>query len=155
MKSRQYQLAQINIAKARVPMDSEIMRGFVERIEATNALANGSPGFVWRWQGDMGEARTARLLNDPNFLLNVSVWVDVESLKNFVYRSAHLGLIQAGGQWFDKMPSAQKHQALWWAEAGHLPTPEEAKKKLDHLRDHGATSHAFSFGKPFPPPQSG
>ena len=42
--------------------------------------------------------------------------------------------------------------ALWWVPQGHIPTVEEARERLEHLRMHGATAYAFSFKMPFPAP---
>jgi len=41
---------------------------------------------------------------------------------------------------------------LWWIPEGHVPTVEEAKQKLDHLRTHGPTLEAFDFRHPHPGP---
>ena len=41
-----YNLAQINIAQGKAAVDSEIMQGFVSRIEEINAIADKGPGFI-------------------------------------------------------------------------------------------------------------
>jgi hypothetical protein len=38
-------LAQINVARLREPIDSELLADFVDALEPVNALADGSPGF--------------------------------------------------------------------------------------------------------------
>ena len=144
-----YHLAQINVAKARAEMDTELMSGFVSRLEEINALADQSPGFIWRLQSDDGDATAIRVFDDPLLLVNMSVWEDIDVLKQYVYRSAHVELIQDRDAWFHKIQSA--HQALWWIPCGHQPTPEEGKEKLQYLNSHGPTHAAFTFAKPFLP----
>jgi hypothetical protein len=34
---------------------------------------------------------------------------------------------------------------MWWVPAGHRPTIEEAVERLEHLRQHGASDHAFGW----------
>jgi hypothetical protein len=43
-----FQLAQVNIARARGPLDSAIMADFVGALDRINAVADAAPGFVWR-----------------------------------------------------------------------------------------------------------
>jgi hypothetical protein len=43
----------------------------------------------------------------------------------------------------------------WRVEAGHRPTVEGAEKRLPHVREHGATAHAFTLRTSFPPPVAG
>ena len=145
-----YHLAQVNIARARAEMDADLMSGFVARLDEINRLAEGSKGFVWRLIGDGADATSIRAFDDPMMLVNMSVWEDLESLKHFVYKSAHVELIRDRDAWFSKLLEA--HQVLWWVPAGHTPTVHEAKARLDHIRAHGPSPAAFSFAKPFAAP---
>ena len=142
-----YQLAQINIATARDSMDSETMRGFSERLDEINALADQFPGFVWRLQTEDGDATSIQAFDDPSLLINMSVWEDLDSLKKYVYKSAHVELLRDRDAWFGKIVAA--HQALWWVPAGHIPTLEEGKERLAHLDQHGPGERAFTFAKPY------
>lgn len=145
-----YHLAQINIAYALGEMDSEIMEGFVSRLDEINAIADKSEGFVWRLQDEEGDSTSIRVFDDPMILVNMSVWEDVKYLKNFVYKSAHVEMIRDRDAWFKKMPTA--HQALWWIPTGKIPTVDEGKEKLRLLEENGPTEMAFTFGKTFPSP---
>ncbi len=140
-------LAQINIALARAQMDSETMSGFVDRLNEINALADRSPGFIWRLQTEEGDSTSIRVFDNPLMLVNMSVWEDLESLKRYVYESAHLELIKSRKAWFDKLPGA--HQALWWVPKGHIPSIEEGKSKLDCISQNGPSREAFNFAKHF------
>jgi hypothetical protein len=145
-----WHLAQVNIAQALAPLDSPVMAGFVARIAEINALAEGSPGYVWRFQDDTGNALYVRPYPDPNVLFNLSVWQTPDHLKAYVYRSGHVELMRQKQQWFEH--SDEAILALWWIPAGTLPSVDEAKARLEHLRRHGPSAHAFGFREIFPSP---
>src|SRR5689334_6665099 len=139
----EYHLAQINIARMRAPLADPLMADFVAQLAPINALADQSPGFVWRLQSEGGDATAFRPYGDAPILVNMSVWESVEYLRAYVYRSAHTGVMRGRKQWFEKFDGA--YYALWWVPAGHRPTVEEGRARLDHLREHGETAYAFSF----------
>jgi len=43
-----YELAQLNIGIIKGPMDSPIMAEFAANLDRINAVADSSPGFLWR-----------------------------------------------------------------------------------------------------------
>ncbi len=133
----------------KAPLDDPLMAGFVARLSEINALADASPGFVWRLQGEAGDATYLRPYDDDRILFNLSVWDSVEDLKSYVYRTAHAELLQQRREWFDYFGGA--YVALWWVPAGHLPGIDEAKKRLAHLQEHGPSQFAFNFKTTFPP----
>jgi len=137
------QLAQLNIGRAAAPLDSEQLRDFMENLDPINALAEASAGFVWRLQTEDGNATAIKAWDDPLMILNMSVWESVESLADFVYRSAHTDFLRRRREFFEKPVEAI--QVLWWVEDGHRPTVAEALARLEHLRAHGPTEHAFTF----------
>ena len=146
---KKYHLAQINIANSRAARDDEIMKGFVDRLAEINGLADGSPGFVWRLQTEEGDATEIQAFDDPLLLVNMSVWESIDALKNYVYKSLHVELIQDRDAWFKKMQKS--HQALWWIPEGHTPSIEEAKAKLEYLEANGPSEAAFTFARSFEP----
>jgi hypothetical protein len=144
-------LAQINIAKMLAPITDPVMADFVAQLSTINAIADTSSGFVWRLKSeDNGNATNIRAFDDEFLLVNLSVWESFESLFNYVYRSQHLQVMGDRRRWFER--SNEPTLALWWVVAGHIPTLEEAKERLEHLRQQGSTSYAFSFARSFPPP---
>jgi len=148
---KHYHLAQLNIGRVLGPIGSPIMAGFVAQLEEINALAEATPGFVWRLQGDTGDATDYRpYADDPTMLMNMSVWESVESLRDYVYKSAHRGPLQDRLKWFER--PTKPHLVLWWVPAGHIPSIDEAVKRVDFRHAHGDTAAAFSFSKVFPPP---
>jgi len=138
-----YHLAQVNIGRSITPFEDPAMAGFVARLVEINALADRAPGFIWRLQGEGGDATYLRPYDDDRILINLSVWESIEDLKAFVYRSAHLELIKQRHQWFEKFDGF--YMALWRIEAGHIPTVEEAKERLEYLRQNGESEFAFTF----------
>jgi hypothetical protein len=147
-----YHLAQLNVGTIKAPLESPVMADFVNNLDRVNALAEASPGFVWRLQTEAGNATDIRPTEDPNLLMNMSVWQDAESLSRFVFKSAHIEIMRRRHEWFARM--AQAYLVLWWVPHGHRPTIDEAMARLDHLRAHGPTPHAFNFRQAFPPPDA-
>jgi len=145
-----HHLAQFNIAKMIAPLDDPLMAPFVARLAPINALADGSPGFVWRLQSEEGDATVLRVFDDLDMLINFSVWESLDALRNFVYRSDHRELLKARGQWF--AGNEAPHLVLWWVPAGVTPSVEEAKERLALLQAQGPSERAFDFRNPFAPP---
>jgi len=138
-----YHIAQVNIGRILAPLDDPIMSGFMTRLDEINALAEQSPGFVWRLQTPEGNATYLRPYDDDRVLINMSVWESIEALREFVYRTAHAELLRDRYQWFEKF--AGPMLALWWVPVGHFPGFDEAKKRLAHIEAHGPSQFAFTF----------
>jgi uncharacterized protein DUF3291 len=147
-----YELAQLNTGFIRGPIDSPIMAEFVANLERINALADASPGFLWRLKTEAGDATAIRPFADPNQLLNMSVWRDVDALRRFVYRSAHAEILARRREWFERFEAPI--MVLWWVPRGHRPSVEEAVARLELLRAQGASREAFTFRETFPPPDA-
>ena len=147
--SSRFHLAQINIGRMRGPLDGPVMAGFMARLDDLNALAERSPGFVWRMQGEEGNNTYLRPYEDERIIVNMSVWESIDDLRAYVYNTAHAELLKRRREWFDKFESAML--ALWWIPAGHIPTVEEAKERLAAIEADGPTPFAFTFRTTFPP----
>ena len=144
------QLAQLNIAQGVAAMDDPQMQPFTGRIDAINAMADRTDGFVWRLtdeDDDIDGALSLRLPGDEQTLVNMSVWRDIESLFGFVYKTAHAKVMTSNRDNFVTMP--KQHMVLWWVEDGHIPTLSEAKVKLEAIRANGPSPEAFDFNTPF------
>lgn len=145
-----WHLAQLNIAHLQEPLDSELLQDFVANLDNINSLAENSPGFVWRLVEDDGTAG-ANFGFEPEYIATLSVWDSVESLHDFVYRSAHKDIMRRKGEWFHRMPRA--HMVLWWMPEGQMPTAAQARNKLEHLQLNGPTQQAFTFRQAFSAPK--
>jgi len=73
----------------------------------------------------------------------MAVWESVEALKQYVYRTMHAELLRQRHEWFEKFSGV--YLALWWVPAGHIPSIDEAKKRVEYLNAHGPTQFAFNF----------
>lgn len=141
-------LAQVNIALLRAPLDSPLLADFIAAIEPVNALADRSPGFVWRLQFGDADTRDVPSLDDERLVVNLSVWETLEELRAFTYTGAeHREVLRRRREWFQDIDRA--HLALWWVPAGHRPDAAEAASRLDHLERHGPTPFAFTFRRSF------
>jgi hypothetical protein len=138
-----FHLAQLNVAKMKADIDDPIMKGFVDNLEEVNAIADNSPGFVWRLETDEGDATDMRVFEDNMLLVNMSVWESIDDLKKFVYDSFHLEILKRKKEWFDKIDGV--YQVMWWLKPGSLPDVDEAKARLAYLQANGVSEFAFNF----------
>lgn len=146
-----WQLAQVNVARARFPVDSAQMADFMALLDPINALADGTEGFVWRLQTEAGDATALRPFDDDRILINMSVWESFAALRSFVYLSRHLEVMRRRREWFERM--AEVYLALWWIPAGQLPTIADARARLEILRERGPSPGAFTFHDRYPAPE--
>lgn len=138
-------LAQANIARFKAPLGSPLMKEFVDFLEPVNRFAEESKGFVWRLKDE--EGRSASYIespfNDEMMAVNISLWKDVASFKNFVYGSVHSYFLRNKKKWFDLNGTSQF--VMWWLPEGSTPTLEMAKEKLNDYEKRGASPDAFTF----------
>jgi hypothetical protein len=149
--SHDWHLAQINVGTLVAPRGDPAVQPFFDGLDRINALADASPGFVWRLQDEGGNATAIQVSPDPLFILNMSVWTDAESLFAFVYRSAHTPVMARRRDYFGRFDGA--YQALWWIEAGAIPTINDGLSRLWHLDRFGPGPHAFTFKARYPTPE--
>lgn len=145
-----WHIAQLNVGRTIAPPGSPELADFMAALDRINALAEASPGFVWRLQSASGNATDILVSADPQSLVNMSVWSSIETLVAYVYRSAHTEVMKRRREWFEKPTTA--YQTLWWIPAGHIPGIDEALERLEHLRREGPTPRAFTFSQHYPPP---
>ena len=145
-----YHLAQLNIGRIVAPIDDPRLAGFVAGLATINALAERTPGYVWRLQGDNGNATELPVTDDPLVIANLTVWESVDALHEFTYRSDHRHVFARRFEWFERWPGPSV--VLWWQPAGTLPDMPEALRRLDRLATHGPTPEAFTFKQRFDPP---
>ena len=145
-----FHLAQVNVAYMRAPQDDPLLADFVARLDEINALAEKSPGFIWRYICDSRDPE-AREYEDSMVLFNMSVWRDIDSLHAFTYRTAHAELFAKRRKWFADAMSAMhsRSMALWWIPAGQIPSADEAKQRLASLTSDGPSPYAFTFKQRF------
>jgi hypothetical protein len=145
-------LAQVNIAVPLEPIESPLLADFMAALDPINGIADRSPGFVWRLQTEEGNATSIHAFDDDLLLINMSVWESVDALAAYVYGPDHVAVMRRRREWAERMEEA--YLVLWWIPAGAIPTIDEAKERLEHLRDHGPTPLAFTFKKRFAPDEA-
>ncbi|MEO8394550.1 MAG: DUF3291 domain-containing protein [Chloroflexota bacterium] len=145
-QSHHWNLAQANIGRLRAPLGDPSMAGFADNLAHINQLGWKQPGF---WQHITVDGNSTRfyVFDDPNIMMNMTVWESIEALHTFSYRSEHAEFVKRRREWFE--PMGGPTMVLWWVPIEHEPTPEEAKERLALLAEHGPTPLAFTFAKSF------
>jgi hypothetical protein len=142
-------LAQLNVGRLRAPMDDPRIDGFRENLDPINALAERTPGFVWRLQDEAGNATGIKPYGDDLEIVNLTVWESVEALADFTYRTGHVEFLRRRREFFEA--ATAPILCLWWVPEGTIPAVEDAIARLDHLRASGPTPTAFTFSHRFEP----
>ena len=148
-----YYLAQLNLGLFKAPLDAAEMSEFAAALEPINAIAESTPGFIWRLKADDGASSSFVDVPgraDPLWAPNMSVWEDFESLKHFMYKSGHASYLRRRSEWFQN--PGRPINVLWWIPAGEIPTLVDAVERLDYLTEHGPSERGWSLTKPFPRP---
>jgi O-acetyl-ADP-ribose deacetylase (regulator of RNase III) len=143
-----FELAQLNVGIIKGPMDSPVMADFATNLDRINALAERSPGFVWRLQTEEGNATAIRPFEDANMLVNMSVWRDVASLNEYVYRR-HAEVLRR------RRSGSSNGEAFLVCGGCQRPSANvaEAIARLEP-RSKGPTVEAFAFRPAVLPPDS-
>jgi len=144
-----YHLAHLNTAKLWKPIDHPDSALFYNNVGRINELAEQSNGFVWRLIDEAGDAAHPSH-QDPLVIATLSVWENIDALKNFSFQTEHGDFVKKRRDWFQKLDYA--YVVLWYVKSGHKPNLTEAMERLEHLQNNGDTPHAFSFKKIFFPP---
>jgi uncharacterized protein DUF3291 len=141
--NRPLHLAQINVARLTHGPHDRRSAGFMHNLDTINALAERSPGFVWRLKDDSGNATAIQGYDDPNIIINMSVWRDAECFERFVWQTTHQKFYANRRKWFDV--STQPHLAMWWIEPGLVPELQDGIHRLEFLRRNGPSEQAFDW----------
>lgn len=137
-------IAQLNIGRALYPLDDPRMASFMNALAAINAVADRSPGFVWRMADETGAGNTStKYSDDAQQIVNMSVWESVEALEHFVWKTAHQKIYNRKHEWFER-PN-QAIFVMWPVQEGQIPALDEAFERLEHLRRCGSTDHAYGW----------
>ncbi len=138
-------LAQCNVGRLVAPTDAPEVAEFMAALGPINALAEATPGFVWRLADEGGEGATGvdTGVDDERFIVNLSVWKDLASLQHFVTRSGHSAYLRRRREWFEKPGGPVS--VCWWISVGHVPTVAEAMARIEQLREEGPSDEVFPF----------
>jgi len=136
-------VAELNIARPLHPLDDPRMAGFVDALDRVNAVAERADGFVWRLKGEGNDATDVKLADDPDAIVNMSVWESIDALQRFVWTSVHRRFVDRKPQWF--RGPGERDFVMWWVAPGHVPTLDEGAERLGRLRRSGSTDGAFGW----------
>lgn len=151
-----YHLAQLNLARLRHPLDADETAEFVAALEPVNAIAEATPGFVWRLTDESGQSSASVVvaeIDDPLVIVNYSIWADLESFRHYVYKSGHSSYLRRRRDWFEPMDEAAV--VCWWTPAGTVPPVADALARLEGLRTDGPSPRGWPLGSPMDPPDRG
>lgn len=143
-------LFQLNLAKMRAPFSDPLFDDFKAWLRALHALAEASPGFVWRYQGEKDEDGYIKPYPaEPLIMGNMSAWRDYDSLYAYTFTDGHLEIMKGKRKWFSRL--TPPYTVLYYGEESDLTLPgtellEIAKQKLRYLSVYGESPAAFGFG---------
>lgn len=147
----QHHLAEFNIARLTHPLDDVESAEFVAALDPINALAEATPGFIWRLKDEEGQSSsyvTMPEIDNPLVIVNFSVWADLESLQHFVNKSGHGSYLRRRRDWFE--PSDGPATVCWWIPANTIPDLSDAYRRLIHLAENGPSETGWPLNKPIP-----
>ena len=141
-----YHLAELNVGRLLAPVDDPRVAEFMNALDRINGLGKRMPGFVWMMEGS-GEPGTgnteAKIDGDAQYVSNLTVWENVETLEAFVWNTVHRQFYERRAEWFEVL--GKMHFVMWWVPKGQNPTLAEALQRLEHLKSNGDTDHAFGW----------
>jgi hypothetical protein len=139
-------LAELNVGRLVAPTDDPRVADFMSALDRINGMGKRMPGFVWMMEGS-GEPGTGntetKIGGDPQYVSNLTVWESVAALENFAFNTVHRKFYERRAEWFEVL--GERHFVMWWVPQGHRPTLDEALERLDHLKKHGDSDHAFGW----------
>ena len=146
MDPNSHHLAELNVGRLLAPTDDPRVAEFMAALDLVNGLGKRMPGFVWMMEGSgapgTGNTET-KIAGDPRYVSNLTVWESVETLEAFVWNTVHRRFYERRHEWFEVLGAM--HFVMWWVPRGHRPSLDEGLERLDHLRTHGDSDHAFGW----------
>ena len=136
-------LAELNIATSVADVDNPAMAGFINALDVVNAIAERSPGFVWRLKDESGNAIGFKRAGDPREIYNLSVWERAQDLEFYIWKTVHRRFMNQRHRWFH--PASAPYFVLWWVPQGERPTLDGALVRPKHLREQGPSAFAFGW----------
>lgn len=140
-------LAELNLARLKHPIGDPRVAEFVDNLTRVNEAGKRMPGFVWILEDATATATSFRIDDDPQLLVNLTVWESAADLKRFVYGPVHAHFMNRRHEWMDALEGQQL--VFWHVEPGERPSLDEAMRRLRLLRTHGPSAEAFTWTEAF------
>lgn len=141
-------VAHYNVARLKELPGHPAVAEFVDNAPKVNAVAERSPGFVWRLDDETATVSPSTtfqaIMGDHYLASSLSVWENTDALLNFVKKTIHGSFLRRRSEWFE--PWEGPNYVVWPVSEGHIPTLQEGDARLKQLAESGATPSAFDFG---------
>ncbi len=138
-------IAQMNWSKLKYPINDKRMIEFSNSLDAIYSLAENYSGFIWRISDEEAEKQLIELGFDELTSSTVSVWKDLNSLKDYTYNSLHGVYLKRSSEWFEKIEGPQL--VIWNVKNNNQPTFRESFDRLNYLKDNGSSDYAYGWEK--------
>jgi hypothetical protein len=136
-------IAQMNWGRLKYLLEDKRMIEFSKSLNEVYSLAENHPGFIWRIPNNQLELQLSNLGFDKLISSTVSVWKDIESLKDYTYNSLHGVYLKRSSEWFQKIDGLQL--VIWNAKNDDQPTVKESFDRLEYLQNNGPTDYAYAW----------
>jgi quinol monooxygenase YgiN len=133
----------------RDPPEHAAMRGLFDHLEVILASARNTEGCIWVEYACDHAPRFSRIETSGYPLATLSMWQDLESAVAFTFHfnGPHGTIMRRRNEWL--VPFTGPMYTVWWVTESRDPGWAEAVERIDHLRAHGPTPHAFTFAMSF------
>ena len=138
-------IAQMNWGRLKYPLNDERMIEFSESLNNVYSIAENHTGFIWRIPDNKVEVQLINLEFDEFISSTVSVWDNMESLKDYTFNSLHGVYLKRSSEWFEKVDGPQL--VIWNVKNDDCPTFKESFERLAHLKINGPTDYAYGWEK--------
>lgn len=116
---------------------------FTNSLSLIYSLAENHPEFIWRILDAEAEKQLLELGFDELTSSTVSVWNNLDSLKDYTFNSLHSVYLNRSLEWFKKVEGPQL--VIWDIANDHQPTFKESFNRLEYLNNNGTTDYAYGW----------
>jgi hypothetical protein len=143
-------IAHFNVARLRADPGQPLVAPFIDAVPRVNALAERSPGFIWRLDDgstQVPDAPTYQAVGrDIRLAISLSVWADIAAVQFFVQQTVHGAFLRKRVEWFEAWEGP--NYVIWPCAVDFRPTLDDSWAKLRLLASVGPTDLAHGFDWP-------
>ena len=136
-------IAQMNWGKLKYLLEDEKMIEFSNSLNKVYSLAEDHPGFIWRISDREAEFQLSEIGFDKFISSTISVWKNIEALKDYTYNSLHGMYLKRSSEWFEKIE--EPRLVIWNVEYNYKPTFKESFDRLEYLKINGPSDFAYGW----------
>lgn len=139
--------AHFNVARLRHAPDDPRVSEFTSNTVRVNAVAERSPGFIWRLSDEAatisGSGGYQAVDGDPRLAISLSVWRTLADFRFFVLKTVHGAFLRRREEWFE--PWDGPNYVVWPVPEDSIPTKEEGWRRLEILARQGPSDQAHGL----------